>query len=300
MSRNFIGVQKKPYIGAFPSLGIDLCKPTNTAPQIVPLFIQWNTYQLASGPDASVILNFAQSGPGGVLLDRIVSVYIDNLGSDVPVFVYFPDTGYTIPAAAGSCNWYPAITNAKECEIIALGMTPGDLSTTRVFVSNVRFDTFSNSELDQAIALWRASPTISRGTTIYNTQYGIPALGDTTFQANLNLVPGGNVTGVMNTPIAGYSFIYITELYLNLISADGVGGPFSDTIFLESTGVSGILYQWPYVAPGAPEFNFNLYQGHGLQIKIAAGETWRLRHTTALGGAIAFATLIINYTISNG
>lgn len=291
--RNFAAVGTRPYIGTpalFPS---DLCKPLTQEPFIVPVTIQWATYQAALNAAANVGVDVALQVTGANQLKKIASVYIDNLGSDVPVYVYFPDTGYTIPAKPGSADWYPAITNTNVCKVYALGLTPVDLSQTTVILANFPMQSFANDELPQTINLWKASPTITRGANIYNTNYGAPALGDQ-FKRYQSFGPSPGTQALWGTPIAG-NFVYLTGLFiLNNEFSTGAGNT-NCNFFIESTGISGLLIQVPYLAT-TTRLTQVFWQQLKFNLKLDASESWQLRATGAIAnGSMDF---YFDYTIS--
>src|SRR5580704_7932466 len=106
--RSFIGFGQANYIGIPETQGIKLAGIKGV---VIPLLFQWISYGASTAkPNINVLVNV--NNQACIAMDQIRSVYIDNLGSDQPIYVNFPDTNYTIAAKPNSEGWYPAYTNA--------------------------------------------------------------------------------------------------------------------------------------------------------------------------------------------
>jgi hypothetical protein len=283
--RSFLGFGQSQYIGTPQAAGVKL---GGIASVIVPLLLQWISYGASTTNTNVNVLVDLGSKPCDKL-DQIRSLYIDNLGSNNPVYVYFPDSGYTVVAKPNSEGWYPVFTNQKTLWVIGEGFLSGDIPQTSIIVCNLFIPPQVNVEIDNAVALWKASPQITRGTTIYNSSLGIPALGDQFFASGqLNLNAGGSV-GLWNTPYAD-GFLYVTGLNLN--SFGTTGG--SVQVSIESTGVAGVLLA-PTWYGGAPTAGVSqIVNLSGMQIKLDATQTWRMRLITNIAGG--FAQLLSSFT----
>lgn len=285
--RSFLGFGQVDYIGQTYTRSIKLA---GISSQVVPLLFQWISYGASTTkPNINVLVNIANANCKAI--DQIRSVYIDNLGSDNPIYVYFSDTGYCVVAAPNSSGWYPAYTNSKEFWVIGEGFLTGDIPQTFIMLGNVALPANVNYEINNAVALWRASPLITRGTSIYNSSLGIPALGDqlqSTIPFSL-LVP--NSLALWGTPYPS-GFIYLTSLKiygLNLLgSAPGQAGQLD----IGSTGSAGILISPTFAAaaPGAyqPPGSTLIMDLTGLQTKLDATQSWRVNVATQLiAGGVA-------------
>lgn len=291
--RTFIGFGQVPYIGQPQAQAIKLGGIASVA---VPLLFQWLSYGASTlVPNINVLVDL--STQPCVKLDQIRSVYIDNLGSDNPIYVFFPDTGYTIVAKPNSEGWYPAYTNARKIWIIGEGFLTGDIPQTWILLSNIFLPPSVNTEIDNAVALWKASPVITRGSTIFNSALGIPALGDQTQQYLLNVNSAANNTlPVFGSPFAS-GFITLTSISFSLRTAT-VNANLNADVVLESTGISGILYDWRFALVGGATFApgvLPIYSQSGLQIKLDATQTWRLRNPVQLTNGEA--NVIASYTV---
>lgn len=285
MSRSFLGFGQTRYIGQ------PYTRPVmyrGIKGVVVPLLFQWLAYGASSAnPNVNVLVNldvFACKA-----LDQIRSVYIDNLGSSNPVYIYFPDTGETVSAKANSEGWYPAFSNNKEFWVIGEGFLTGNIPQAYILVSNLPFEASVNTELDQAVALWLASPVITRGSSIYNTAFGIPALGDQLFSsASLSLITPGSVVPLWGTPYPS-GLLILTSLIVNVLGVNA-NPAVTGQIAIESTGVAGILISPSYEAfvAAANIPSATIVSLTGIQTKLDATQTWRARTlspalTTGLG-----------------
>lgn len=296
--RNFIGFGQVAYIGqAF----VRSIKLAGISGQCSPFFFPWLIYGASTSvPNINVLVSL--ENPVCKALDQIRSVYIDNLNSSIPVYVYFPDTGTTIVAKPNSEGWYQAFTNAKVFWVIGIGFLTGDIPQTLVTVSNLALPPLVNTELDQSVNLWKASPLISRGLTPYNQNLGIPALGDQSIA--YNSTAGG--VGILNnnlwgTPLAS-GFVYVTGVYWTA-KGIAVAGAGNLVVQVESTGVAGTLWQASYFTPNSASGNSPenadvlLNLGGQMSLKLDATQTWRLRATNWSSNPVQLS-LTTNYTIN--
>jgi hypothetical protein len=272
MSRSFIGFGQKPYIGTPQAQPIKL---GGIAGQAIPLLFQWVSYGAFSNQNINVLVDVTQQPC--VKLDQIRSVYIDNLGSDNPIYVNFPDTNYTVVAKPNSEGWYPAYTNARQCWVVGEGFLSTDIPQTYIILSNIILPPAVNVEIDQALNLNLASPTITRGTTIYNSKYGVPSLGDQfsyTGQCSLNTA---TIIPLWGTPYAS-GFVYLNSLALLCVDPFNAGGAAIANFLIESTGIAGTLLSFSVIGTTVnPPGVIPIFQQSGMNVKLDATQTWRLR-----------------------
>ena len=290
--RSFIGFGQQGYIGQTFTQPVKLA---GIATQVIPLLFNWISYGASTlVPNVNVLVSWDNAACRA--MDQVRSIYIDNLGSSNPVYVYFPDTGYSVAAKANSEGWYPAFTNARQCWVIGEGFLTGSIPTTAIILSNVVLPPSVNVEIDQTIALWKASPVITRGTSIYNKAYGTPALGDQASQSSLDMTVLNKTINLFNGPYSS-GFITMTGLTINMIAC-AVNPAQVSGILIESTGVGGTLYSFSF--EGFPTASsqylgfFQLYNKSGLQILLDATQTWRARCISAL--AQGFAQICVEFT----
>jgi hypothetical protein len=294
MSRVFIGFGQQQYIGTPYCRAMKLRGITG---QIIPLLFQWISYGAStSKPNINVQVTL-QSKEIRNKLDQIRSVYIDNMGSNVPIYIYFPDTQYSIVAQPNSAGWYPAFTNDFVVWVIGEGFFTGSIPETRILISNLEIVPAVDIEIQQSVSLWKASPTINRGNNIFNTNFGVPSLGDQTVQATLDLTTLSAVHNLFGTPYST-GFIYINSMY---VFTSGVGfGPVQGvaSVVIESTGAAGTLFAIPVFGPSNAVSN-NWGGGNntvldikGCNIKLDATQQYdfRVAANSAQGGISMIAT----------
>lgn len=257
--------------------------------------IPWRIYDVgASKTAAAVVVNFKSGNAPVVLLDQIRSVYIDNLNNNVPVYVYFPDTDFTVPCKPNATAWMPVIADQQAAVIIGQGFTDNDRdAVTKVMFTNVMLPPYVDDELPQSVSLYRASPEIQRGNTIYNSRFAPPALGDQTRQALVNIAPAGNLTAMILP--AQLSGVYIVTNIL--LTGSAITSSITVQLgqaFIESTGPSGILYQTFFVGASGTVLFDEFLNIQPAQIKLNATEEWRLRSGTVMVGGIL--ELVFNFT----
>jgi hypothetical protein len=284
--RFFTGISA-PYAGLAYATPVKL---GGISAQVVPLLFQWLFYG-ASTLNSNINVSVDLSGSQCRALGQIRSVYIDNLGSPNPVYVYFLDTNYTIAAKANSEGWYPAFTNSNVINVIGEGFVTGNIPTTFVLLSNVPLPPAVNTEIDQSTSLYLASPLITRGTSIYNTDFGIPALADQYFLSAQLVLSNPLATPLWGTPYAS-GFLYVNSMLINILGTASSDTQASLTLSIESTGPAGILAQPAFIAPNVPNgigvFPNSLSLCSGANIKLDATQTWQMR--VAVGSNISSGT----------
>lgn len=283
--RDFSAVPAKQYIGS------PLPRPITLGGiqgNCVPLTFIWQQYDINHNPNLAV--NVSLEGQQiAAKMPIIKSIYIDNLGCATPVYVYFGDTGYTVAAQPNSAGWFKVYTGGLSFLVVGLGFTFGDTPQTFVLATNADVESSVDLEISQAVALWKGSPVITRGNSILNTNFSAPALGDQTFPLIGGFSAAGVIGTLWGTPYAS-GFIYLTALqlyYYNVAANLAANG--SAELIIESTGISGILYQLPFIYndnnTGARLANTPLLGPlNALNIKLDATQTWRMRAQNVLNG----------------
>lgn len=285
--------------GQIPYRGLPVLTPIKfrgIAGQAVALTFNWTALGAASAtPNINVLINL-ETALISQKLDAIRSVYIDNMGSDVPIYVNCPDTSYAVVAKPNSAGWYPIYTNQMKLEIVGLGFIDNDIPVTRVLVTNLTIDPSIDDELTSAVALWRASRTISRGNTIYNSDLGIPALGDQTVQPSVAL---GSLNTTLIFPVQTSGFWYINSYYAYTTGINNNITKFL-SVQWESTGVAGTLFVFPFTGVNATTFPNSLMPicvatQNGMNLKLDATQTWQLRNTDTLLSGGFFCIIAYTY-----
>lgn len=269
--RNFAQFPTAQYIGQY------FIKPINIGGRqgvAAPFLFNWLSYGASTAVPALVVpLDMSSLAK---TLGALRSVYIDNTGSDTPIYVYFPDTQQTIVCQPNCTIWAPCYTNNMQAWVAGLGFLTGDIPSTYIMFTNLTVPPAVDIELATAINLWRASSSITRGNTIYNSNLGVPALGDQT----INYFDAPSGLGVIHnnlwgTPFAS-GFIYLTNFFSSAIWNTTSTGD-SLQFVIESTGSAGILFNF-YAQCAQSVFQI-LFQGSAMNIKLDATQTWRIRVT---------------------
>lgn len=170
MARSFTGIPVIKYPGQFnPAQALQLCGPDKQPPRSISAFIDWNLAQAINNVN-TVVSNLAvlYTMPP-VFCDQlgvVKSIYIDNTGSQQPVYCMATDTGFVITASARDAAWYPVITNNFEFLFVCEGMNAASLPTTKIFFANRQIGPYSDEEIQQAVQLRYSSLTIGGGAAV--------------------------------------------------------------------------------------------------------------------------------------
>jgi hypothetical protein len=298
MSNSFAGIATFGYRGATFRLPVKLPQGVNVPanqvpPSVCPVTIDWNVYwQLAGNPaNVAVFVNLQAASVQASILDRIASVKIDNTGSPNAVYVVFEDSGDVINCPPNCSVTFPCLTNLLNAKIVALGLVTGFIPTTRIFFYNIPLPPAVDFEISQSVQLQKASPVITRGTTIFNTNFGVPALGDQFHSSGgLNItVVGAPPVPLWNTPYAS-GFIYLTNFQMMLNRTDR-SQTTNGLVFVESTGVAGGLLNLQFSTgndganstAGADKCLLNMA---GCQVKLDATQQWQMRNGNTVGSGV--------------
>jgi hypothetical protein len=260
-----------------------------------PFIFNWLSYG-ASTANPNIVVNLDMSGSlVAGKLGNLRSVYIDNTGSDVPIYIQFPDTGETIVCQPNCTIWAPCYTQAMKCIVAGLGFFTGDIPTTYIIFTNLPVPPATNIEIQTAVALWRGSSTITRGNTIYSTNFGTPALGDQTisYKDTINAI-GVFRSNLWGTPLPN-GFIILTHIDVKCYNAVAAASMNNEWL-LESTGISGTLYDFIAQQPAGQFQGYDVLNMNSMNIKLDATQTWRLRATT--NATTSLAVHVFNWTTS--
>lgn len=284
MAISFAGYRTLPFRGATSRLPVKLPQgvavPANRVPpSVCPVEINWLIYwNLAGQPaDLGVAINLQAASVQASILDRIASVKIDNSGSPNPVYVHFPDTNDVIACPPNTTVTFPCLTNLLNATIIIRGLSIIALPITRVFFYNVDLPPAVDPEINNALALWKASPSIIRDNQILNTSYGTPALGDQ-YECSNQLALTGFVNVVLwGTPYPT-GFIYLQDFEIRVTALLGSAVQSVGQIRV-STDTGTILMAPSFFAqPDVTKIESgaaSLVSMYGMNVKLDATKTWR-------------------------
>ena len=206
--------------------------PSRQTPAMVPIFINWTLYNSNGAiPNIGVDVNLSSSSASSPLtIDKIASVSIDNTGSNVPVYVYFPDTQYVIVCGPGQTVIENAVTGGCVAKICGIGFTGGVQPTSLIcfynsvlqplisgetsFVQPQNFATTPNTLIPNNTPLRPLAVgdlNLSQSTTIY---------GSTAPTISVGTVTGPAGTKTAFTWPAGFStlgcYVYITAVQIKI------------------------------------------------------------------------------------
>ncbi len=282
MSRNLNTFRVVPYVGQVYGQPFNACGQTG---RVVPLRFDWNNYGASTAqpnvmvPFTSLVGNDATGGQ----LPAIRSVYINNLNSGVAVYVEFDSPpGYQIACEPNAEGWFPVFTNSLNFKVAAQGFVTGLIPVTEILLTDIFVPAFTSPELPQTLDLWLASASISRGTTIYNQDNAVPALGDQTSQALIDCAANPGTAAICGCPLAS-GYVYLTDLWIKLIHGSTGGGTALYKCYLRDISITlaqalalgRVIYTFPSVLTAAGTADILLYQGKG-NIKLDATISWGL------------------------
>lgn len=206
----------------------NLCMPNPLPSRIIALRINWNTYGapgnfVGTGPFASIGVEVDIPQNVSDKLGRIGSLYIDNTNSTIPIYINFPDTGFTITAPPSSSVWYPVFTNKFRFQVVALNMVAGFVPLTKIFVSNREIGPSVDNEFFNVVPQWVGTTSAQFAQPATATSgFGAPALGDRTAIQQSAFTTVTTTSGFTITDLSNLTgFIYITAID---VSFDVFGG----------------------------------------------------------------------------
>lgn len=268
--RSFAGIPVKPYIGIPYSKPIDLCGGRLPA-KICPLDINWLSYGASSSvPNMGVSVNLETQTPAPILT-KIVSVFIDNTNSIVPIFIYFEDTGFVAVAQPNSTLWLPVLTGLTRCVVYGVTFATGAIPVTRIFLCDQYVEGFSDIERLLTFPQFRASGDIP-SESLFTNGYGSPTLGDRsagmTAQFNVLSTTPAFSQGVLIPYTTPGKIISINSLYGFVSGAELIGsGSAYQSIYLQNLTntyfISGLNIQSD---PPSPTVVF--WNHHNINVKI--------------------------------
>lgn len=210
MSRSFLGIPLHTYQLSLTSFPSKLCGQSGI---VIPVNINWSNYNASTNaPNQNVIVNL-QGNAAQAAIANIRSVYVDNTNSNVPIYVFFPDTGQAITCAPNAEGWFPVFTNGLIAWIIGEGFVTNQIPTTLVLFTNIFVQPFTNYELARSVDLWKASPLISRG-NFFNANYDTPSLGDQTISAVNSFASLGGSSAIVLPKQITAGFYYFKTIFI--------------------------------------------------------------------------------------
>jgi len=303
--------------------------PTNEQPLFTAYFIDWSLYNNAGAlPNVGIPLDLANVTAGSAHMSRIASVYIDNTSSNVPVYVVFPDTGFTVACGPGDAVSQTVLTAKTDAVVYGVGFTGGPQPLTTVYFSNQVLQPSSGADFGTVLPQYICSTT--NANIPNNTSFRNLAIGDQQLSGAVQVWTSGN-PGAPGTPTdaaiawpAGYTalgcYVYITSVKLNLVgtvnrtAGAAAENTFSTYSLYSADGELNIFTGYSQNLPAATvvngTINAPLYSNDSLQIKVRcdSGNSIKIGQNGAnalffnTGGAYGDAVRLfyqIQYTIRN-
>lgn len=165
--------------------------------QAVTLNFAWVIYG-ASSFNPSINVRVDLSGANvSASLKKIRGIYIDNKNSNVPIYVYFPSTGYSVVAKPNSDGWFPVYTTDFVFWTIGEGFVSGAIPTTTILVTNLVNVPSINEEFGQAIALYRSNLEIIFGGGAALAFINVIPPGGQSYTSGTLVISGGGGSGAL-------------------------------------------------------------------------------------------------------
>ena len=224
MTRLFSSTLTKPPIAKPIISPMKLYSPSTDQPLFATALIDWNSYNNGGAISAVGVIYNLDQGATTAQIGRILSVYIDNSASNVPVYVSFPDTGFEVVCGPGDTTTQTVITSGVVAKVYGVGFTGGPQPLTTVIFCNQVLQPSAASDFATFTPLYFCSTTNTLVPN--NTAYRSLAVGDYTIIGDAQINATG--TPVSNTPPARASFpwpagfsksgcyVYITAILLEI------------------------------------------------------------------------------------
>lgn len=290
--RSFLGIPFSPWIGQPSARPLAMC---GTVAAAVPITIMWSVYSVGNNvPNFAVTIGM-NTGGQRTLIDEIKSIFVDNLGVNVPVYVHFPSTGFVVVAKPNSACWYPVFTNDQVAVVVGEGFTDADANAvTNIFFANVLMQPYVDEEISQGVMLGRASTDISRGGNFSNSFYGAAALGDQSQQSSVGLSGANSAPAFRPGPGPGgrqlSGFYYLTNLWMYVISSSGAG---VGEALLRNTDDNITIFDGRF---NSPTNNVTIIDHGGFCEKLDATKLWELVYPGSPGLTAGALSMFLRYT----
>jgi len=197
MTVSLFGIPFAPYDRQLISTAF---KRAGKSGNIVSALIRWSDYGAGSALSEFVVqLLFSQSGtiPQGF---KPLSIYINNLGSDLPIYVFFPDTGYEVVAPPNSEGWYPIIANALIAWVGGLNFQDGFIPITTIFFTDLEIPPYVNIAVPETVVQELASAAVG-GQSAELESVTIEVEGQSYTGAGLSVTGGGGTGATVNASL---------------------------------------------------------------------------------------------------
>ncbi len=280
---------------------VKIFDPPGMRPASVMLSFNWTVYFAVMNSATNIAVDVDVNSGGtsqGPVLDKIVTVKIDNSNSLVPILVWFPDSGDIVSCPPQSIATLPCTTNGSICKIIAQNLSTGNLPMTNIIFYNY----FIPPSIDPVVQITYpqelGSPSIQRpGSNILSAGFGPRALGDQRVAATANM---GVVFNTVIVPRAAdlTGFFTITHIYVVFWQNAGGAAPFAFTYKIRRE----ITFDGIFSPAGIPPAGQTIVALalSGMNIKVPANEGISIFNDTAIPSVDVATELHMVYTYNPG
>ena len=189
MSLNLVGLGGVPYVGTVYTIPTQIAGVQGLC---APLNFNWLAYGASEANSNINVLVDLGGGGNRAPLDRIRTIYIDNLASNVPIFVQFIDTLFTVTAQPNSAGWYPVFTNSQKFIVGAFGFTNVNIPSSAIYVTNILVPPYTDISVQSVYEQQIASPTIGGGAGLNSISIINPSFN---FASGALIIAGGGGNG---------------------------------------------------------------------------------------------------------
>lgn len=245
MTVNLTSIKQQPYRGQVFNVPYGATYKSRVAPQSCVATINWQAYSASLIPGTNLVdvaIPFQMNAAPASALDIVKSVNIDNSGNLYPVYVYFPDTGYTVLCQANSTR----VANVLSTSIAPVICCPGVGNANSDFLTTVYFNNFV-SEPENGILPQTGYILDSNGDPVPTIASDKVAVCSTNFDnGNQTIIPGIGSSQLSNI-ISGFT-VRLVELPANgvynmeFFGSGTTGFTQIMTINVIAATVQGIIY----------------------------------------------------------
>lgn len=283
---------------------VKIFDPPKQKPLGVMLNFNWAVYfaamNNASNIAVDVDVNSGGTSQGGVI-DKIVTAKIDNSNSNVPILIWFPDSGDVVTCPPQTIATLPCTTNGSTCKIIAQGLNSGNLPLTNIIFYNYFIPPSVDPLVQLVFPQYLGSPTIQRGNFL-TPGFGPPALGDqaATLNASFNNGSIGPLTNIILPATTGFYYVTAINVSMNLFRVQyavaGANLSFADFSIFDMTSGQILLplRVWNASATSTSVFfdviNTNLFNVKGMNLRLDATHNYGMILSNVAAGTGVIVT----------
>lgn len=245
MSLSFAGIPTKNYVGAIYSQPMQLFgQGARYSGRYVPLLINWLAYGGGSAQQNLGITVQLSGSNQSQVLQKVISVYIDNDNSLCSIYVIADDTGFTVSAAPNTSGWQFIVTNSFNFHIYATGMIDGSVPQSKIYFTDAYIPANVDPAINTEVTCMIGSPQLQRS-GLGTPPYFPPALGDQNRFPSFSLASGTADQAIAFGGTAN-QFLYFTQIQfcLGFIQNSGAAQALA-TVNFQNNSASPTLISCP-------------------------------------------------------